>query len=129
MDLIQIAGFLGYVAGAIVILTSKTKNDNIKDLSQRVKILEAERIDAREQHVANREAIAGLKGELKTYKEIPLKSIANSLEALPKLVLSNDLILGTLKKSANIAANDKNQPVITHVDEMNVDKQILKEAV
>ena len=103
MTVVETIGYIGYVVGAVVILFSKTKSDNIKDLLDRVKILESDREDARAQHVDNQRAIANLEGQLSTYKEIPLKSIAQSLESLPKIVESNQKILDTLKSSAHIA--------------------------
>ncbi len=99
MTAIEIVGYVGYVVGAVVILASKTKSDNIKDLMERVNILEKEREYARSQHIENQKAIANLEGQLSTYKEIPLKSIADSLTALPILVTSNQQILDTLNKS------------------------------
>jgi hypothetical protein len=100
MTLIEIIGYIGYVVGAVIILSSKTKTDNIKDLLQRVEILEKERIDAREQHLENQKAISNLEGQLASYKEIPLKSIANSLDIL---TTSNKEILKVLQDSAVIA--------------------------
>lgn len=99
MKAVEIIGYVGYVIGALVILTSKTKSDNLADLKQRVEILEKEREYANEQHLANQKAISHLEGQLSTYKEIPLKSIAQSLEALPRLVDGNDKILNRLEMS------------------------------
>jgi hypothetical protein len=102
MTTLEIIGYAGYVVGAVIILASKTKNDNLKDLKERVDILERERTEARQQHIDNQKAIANLEGQLQTYKEIPLKSIARSLESLPVLVDSNDKILKTLENTAQI---------------------------
>lgn len=104
--IINITGYIALIVGAILILKSKIKTDNIKDLTERVKILEKEREYSREQHIENQKAISNLEGQLKTYKEIPLQQIANSLESLPKLVESNGKILSVLQKSAAIAADD-----------------------
>lgn len=99
-EILSVTGYILGVGGALAILFSRTKNDNIVDLKDRVGILEKERENAREQHLENQKAIANLEGQLATYKEIPLKSIAGSLE---KLSESNALILDTLKGSAQIA--------------------------
>lgn len=93
----DIIGFGALVAGAVLILMSKVKTNNLNDLRDRVKILEEEREEARRQHIENQKAIANLEGQLATYKEIPLKSIAKSLEELSK---SNKQILNRLEKSA-----------------------------
>jgi len=103
VDAIGIIGYIGYAVGAVLILTSKTKSNNLSDLKERVEILEKEREYAREQHIDNQKAIANLEGQLSTYKEIPLKSIAQSLQALPLIVTSNQQILDTLNRSAKIA--------------------------
>lgn len=94
---------LSVVALAVVgfyAIRSKVKNENIADLKDRVGILEKERDEARKQHLENQKAISNLEGQLATYKEIPLKSIAGSLEELTK---SNTAILETLMGSARVA--------------------------
>ncbi len=106
MTTTEVIGYAGYVVGAVIILASKTKSDNLRDLKERVEILEKERTEAREQHIENQKAISNLEGQLSTYKEIPLKSIAKSLEVLPKIVDSNSSILDILKKNADIAENE-----------------------
>lgn len=97
----DIIGFGALVAGAALILLSKVKTNNLNDLKERVAILENEREEARRQHLENQKAIANLEGQLATYKEIPLKSIAKSLNELSK---SNNLILNRLEKSAVLSA-------------------------
>lgn len=87
---ISALGYLAGVMGAFILIFSRIKNENLKDLQERVKILEAERNVAQQQHLENQKAIANLEGQLSTYKDIPLKSIALSLE---KLVATNDKIL------------------------------------
>ena len=101
---ISIGGYLVGVAGATVMLFSRVKTENLKDLQERVRILESERSEAREQHVANREAIGALQGKLDAYKEVPLKFIP---EALEQLIKSNNLILETLQKSAATLSTEK----------------------
>lgn len=96
----DITGYLALVGGAYLILKSKVKTDNLKDLKERVEILEKEREEARQQHLDNQKAIANLEGQLSTYKEIPLKQIAASLSELSD---SNRKILSTLEHSAVIA--------------------------
>lgn len=125
---ITISGYISLVVGAVLVLMSKVKTDNLNDLKERVEILEKEREDAREQHIENQRAISNLEGQLNTYKEIPLKSIASSLEALPKIVDSNSQILETLKGSAVIAATDRSQLVNSsqHIKNQVVDNQTVR---
>jgi len=99
----DILGYASLVGGSILILMSKVKTDNLNDLKDRVAILEKEREEARRQHLDNQKAIANLEGQLKTYKEIPLQQISNSLVELSN---SNSKILSVLQKSAEIEENN-----------------------
>lgn len=100
-NFLSIIGYLVGVAGAITVVFSKVKTDNLNDLKERVEILEKEREFARQQHIENQKALSNLEGQLSTYKEIPLKSIAKSLDELSK---SNGKILSRLEKSAVLAS-------------------------
>lgn len=100
MDVFTIAGYAVGVVGAVLALTSKTKSNNLADLKERVEILEKEREYARTQHIENLKAIANLEGQLKTYKDIPLQQIAESLKAL---ATSQDAVLKQLNDSARIS--------------------------
>lgn len=131
MNLNTYLNILSLAAMAVVafyVVRSKVKDENLKDLKERVEILEREREEARTQHLENQKAIANLEGQLQTYKEIPLKSIASSLQVLPNLVESNNQILATLKGSAIIAATDRNALLNPkqHIEEQTVEKQIVK---
>lgn len=98
---LNILGIISLVGGAYLVLMSKIKTDNLNDLKERVEILEKEREFARQQHIENQKALSNLEGQLSTYKEIPLKSIAKSLDELSK---SNGKILSRLEKSAVLAS-------------------------
>jgi len=102
--------YIGYalgIAGGFVMLFSRVKNENLKDLKERVEILENERELSRNQHMENQKAISNLEGQLSTYKEIPLKSIADSLQTIGQFqkdtARTNNLILKRLDKSAVIS--------------------------
>lgn len=99
-NFLSLIGYLVGVVGAVTIIFSKVKTDNLNDLKERVDILEKERDEARKQHLENQKAIANLEGQLATYKEIPLKSIAKSLD---ELSTSNGKILDRLENSAVLA--------------------------
>lgn len=94
LSLISIA-IVGYLAAK-----SKVKSENYNDLKERVEILEKAKKEAIEQHLANQKSIAHLEGQLKTYKDIPLQKIDESLALLAN---SNALILQTLKSNAAIS--------------------------
>ena len=100
----SVTGYIIGVAGAITIVFSRTKTENLKDLKERVDMLEKDREESRAQHLENQKAIANLEGQLSTYKEIPLKSIATSLEQIAK---SNGSILERLDKSAIALSTEK----------------------
>ena len=109
---------------AFYVVRSKVKDENLNDLKERVAILEKEREEARTQHIENQKAIANLEGQLKTYKEIPLKAIAASLSELSQ---SNGQILSVLQGSALIAANDRDiLGSKKTVKEMTVEHQTIK---
>lgn len=125
-DLIRdLVAFSALIGGAVLILMSKVKTDNLNDLKERVEILEKEREESRHQHIENQKAIANLEGQLATYKEIPLKQIANSLD---KLSQSNGKILKVLEGSAVIAAKDRNTLLnpSQNVETQNVEHQTVK---
>jgi hypothetical protein len=109
---------------ALFATRSKVKKDNYNDLKERVDILEKERDEARIQHLENQKAIANLEGQLKTYKEIPLKQIATSLS---ELSLSNGQILSVLQNSANVAAKDKAELATQHTENQEVHHQVINE--
>jgi hypothetical protein len=104
LDFISVIGYLIGVAGAVTIIFSRVKNENIKDLKERVEILEKERKEALEQHLANQKAISLLEGKLESYKEIPLRQIDDSLS---KIATSNQKIFNILKNSADILKAEK----------------------
>jgi hypothetical protein len=106
LNLTSLIGYLIGLAGAIVVIFSRVKNENLKDLRERVAILEnereeykklllKEREEAANQHIANREAIAALKKEIEIYRDLQLSSIAET----------NKQILNTLQASSK-TAND-----------------------
>lgn len=110
---------LSLVAMAVVafyVVRSKVKDENLRDLKERVDILEHKLEDAHKQHVENQKAISNLEGQLQTYKEIPLKQIANSLT---ELSASNGQILAVLQSSAAISAEKdlKSQKIDTQTAE------------
>ncbi len=124
MDAFGIIGYIGYVTGAIILLTSKTKSENLSDLKDRVEILEKELKYSKQEHLDNQKSIKFLEGQLSTYKEVPLKRIARSLTLLSK---SNVEILKTLQGSAIIAATDRDTLLNPkqNVKEQHVETQVV----
>jgi hypothetical protein len=102
----DVIAYVALAGGAILMLLSRVKNENLKDLKERVEILEKERTYAHEQHLENQKAISNLEGQLKTYKEIPLTKIADSLESL---AVSNNEIRDTIKNSGGMLVQTKDK--------------------
>ncbi len=123
----DILAYASLVAGAFLVLASRIKSENLKDLKDRVDILENALNSAKSDHIESLKAIANLEGQLSTYKEIPLKQIANSLTELSG---SNAKILTVLEGSALIAAKDRDVLVgkgsEQHVETQIVDRQVIK---
>jgi len=124
VNFLSALGYLVGVAGAITIIFSKVKTENLADLKERVAILEREREESRQQHIENQKAISNLEGQLASYKEIPLKSIAKSLETISAITRetgeSNKKILSVLESSALIAAHEKGDGgVLVHTKEQH----------
>ena len=103
-NFISVLGYLVGVAGAITIIFSRVKTENLNDLKDRVEILEKELLysrqqlekeqqEARKQHIVNQKAIAKLEGQVEIYKDLQLDSIAST----------NRKILDVLESSALIA--------------------------
>lgn len=108
------AGYLGFIVGSLLYARSKVPNQTITNYKlltesqeKRIAALEEQKKLDQETQVENIKAIADLQGQLKTYKDLPLKEIA---EALGKISNSNELILSTLNKSAVILADEKTAP-------------------
>ena len=87
---ISILGYIAGVMGATILLFSRVRNENMKDLQERVRILESERAVSEKQHLENQKTISNLEGQLQIVKDIPLRKISSSLE---EIVKSNNRIL------------------------------------
>lgn len=60
--------------------TIENQKELIETYEKRIKNLEDSRLEDHKQHVENAKAIAELQGQLKAYKEIPLKKLADEVE-------------------------------------------------
>lgn len=94
--------------------TVKLQNDSIAALEKNNEILSAElektRDSARNEHTESMKAIGVLEGRIQSYKEIPLKSISESLRLLATNQESikevNTRILDRLNNSADILVKE-----------------------
>ena len=108
--ILNVLSLVAILGSAWVVINSKVKSENLNDLKDRVEILEKERDESRQEHLANKESIAMLQGKLDAYREIPLKFIPEALEALIK---SNNQILETLKGNVKV----KKDGLLVHTKE------------
>ena len=138
-------GIFGLAVGAIVYIRSTTRkvNDSAsvelianltklretdrEEFTKRIKLLEDSRAE-------NQQAIARLEGQVAAYKDIPLQSIAASMEKMAQvnssIAESNAKILQTLQQSAVIAATDRDvltAPTSQIISEQTVEHQTVKE--
>jgi hypothetical protein len=107
---------------------TKLRETDREEFNNRLKLLE-------NQHVEDAKALANMQGQIATYKEIPLERLAKSMEQMAvdsrANAISNAEILATLKKSAIIAATDRD--ILTkgatnqQITEQTVEHQTVKE--
>lgn len=113
--ILDILGLIGLSGGGLVILFSSRSKENNKasselianltklretdkeDFNKRIKALEDQRVD-------DIKAIADLQGQVKVYKELPLRELA---EGIKQVASSNEKILNELQKTAVFAAEDR----------------------
>lgn len=99
LDLIRTLEALLVLGGIGAIVYSVFKNSTVRTTIQSQKelidTLTVQVSELRTLHIENEKAIAKLTGQLEVYKEIPLKTIAKSLE---KLAVAQDKILKQLKE-------------------------------
>ena len=96
---IDIVGSIALVMGAALVIISRTTKETI---SQQTILIAAqkERLDLLEQqHIENARKIGEMQGQLQAYKELPLKQIAESLNAL---AINQESIIKLLKRGVNV---------------------------
>lgn len=103
-NFIGVSGYVAGVAGAVFYARSKVPNQTIENYKQlaeaqekRISALEAQVKVDRQNHLDNIKAIADLQGQLKTYKELPLREMADAMEKISATEIN---ILAILQKSA-----------------------------
>lgn len=122
-----IAGIV-FVGGIVVYARGRIPQQTIKNLSvltdtyeKRIKALEDELRQNHQLQLKNVAAIGELQGQVNVYKELPLQELADGIK---KVADSNDEILGQLKITANIAAEDRD--VLTNQD-VHIRTEVQKE--
>lgn len=101
-----------YIRSQIPKQTIKQQGDLITALQQRQEEQMRENKDLRTAHSLNEKAIADLQGQIKVYKELPLKEIAESLQILEKMPEQfNKLQQENTKAILTAFQNIKNQNV------------------
>jgi len=96
---IDVTGSIALVIGAVLFILSRTTKDTIRQQTILISA-QKERLDLLElQHVENARKIGEMQGQLQAYKELPLKQIAESLNAL---AINQESIIKILNKGVKV---------------------------
>lgn len=99
------------VVAAYLVIKTRVPQQTIENQKQLIDTYEKRINSLEEQQLESIKALADLQGQLKTYKEVPLENIASALHSIStvnqSIAESNRLILGELKNTAIIAAQDR----------------------
>jgi hypothetical protein len=99
------------VGGALLYFRTRIPQQNVTQLTaltatyeKRITALEEEIKGYHKTSIENAKALADLQGQIKVYKELPLRELADGIKTVAD---SNDEILQTLKKSALVLDAEK----------------------
>lgn len=117
MDIFALIAVIVVIIGGVISLRQKQPKEIISNqkvlietYEKRLKALEDQSVADHKQHIENAKAIADLQGQIKVYKEIPLRQLADSMQKISDvnegIAASNQEILKTLKSSAKTLAHD-----------------------
>jgi hypothetical protein len=106
------------IGGSILYARNRIPQQNVQNLTaltntyeKRIKALEDELRDNHKLQLQNVSAIADLQGQVKVYKELPLRELADGINEVVKIsrdnALSNQHILETLQESAIALSTEK----------------------
>ncbi len=139
MDPIAIIGYISLIVGSILALFSRIPKQTITNYEQ-LSVAQEKRIAALEEqskvdhknHLENIKAIADLQGQIKVYKELPLREMAKAMQDISDgnkaIAESNRQILISLQSSAMIASEDRS--TLLHptqvVEKQTVETQVIK---
>jgi predicted phage tail protein len=132
MDPISIIGYIVGIGGGILALFSRIPKQTItnqKELidtyEKRITALEQQKEEDHKTQLENVRAIADLQGQIKVYKELPLREMARAMQEISEvnktIAESNTEILKTLRGSALIAAEDRLE---THTETTKTVKKV-----
>lgn len=139
MDLIAIIGYVSLAVGSILALFSRIPKQTITNYEQlsvaqekRIAVLEEQSKVDHKNHLENIKAIADLQGQIKVYKELPLREMAKAMQDISDgnkaIAESNRQILISLQSSAMIASEDRS--TLLHptqvVEKQTVETQVIK---
>ena len=139
MDPIAIIGYVSLAVGSILALFSRIPKQTITNYEQ-LSVAQEKRIAALEEqskvdhknHLENIKAIADLQGQIKVYKELPLREMAKAMQDISDgnkaIAESNRQILISLQSSAMIASEDRS--TLLHptqvVEKQTVETHVIK---
>lgn len=139
MDPISLIGYVVGIGGGILALFSRIPKQTITNYEQlsvaqekRIAVLEEQSKVDHKNHLENIKAIADLQGQIKVYKELPLREMAKAMQDISDgnkaIAESNRQILISLQSSAMIASEDRS--TLLHptqvVEKQTVETQVIK---
>jgi hypothetical protein len=106
------------IGGSILYARNRIPQQNVQNLTalvstyeKRIKAMEDELKDSHNLQLQNVSAIADLQGQVKVYKELPLRELADGINEVVKIskenAVSNQHILETLQRSAAALSTEK----------------------
>lgn len=111
----------GAAATELIANLQKLRETDKAEFMRRIKALENRHAEDERLHNENSKAIADLQGQLKTYKELPLVTLADGIK---EVAASNKEILAQLRETATIAAEDRD--VLTNQN-LHIKTEVRKE--
>ncbi len=106
-----------YIKARIPKETIKQQGELITALQQRQIQLDDENSKLRSDHIENQKAIAALQGQIKVYKELPLKEIAASLKMLEEMPKQFEKIQA---QNTKVIVDSVNNVKVQNVEQQNV---------
>lgn len=139
MDPISIIGYISLAVGSILALFSRlpkqtiaNQKDLIETYEKRLKALEDQKEEDHKTQLQNVRDIADLQGQIKVYKELPLQEMASAMQEISRvnkgIAESNTEILKTLRNSALIAADDRDELLhpTQNITQQTVENQVVR---
>lgn len=121
---------IGIIVMAILYIKSRLPKETIEQQGKLIEVLQkrldeiiSENKSLADKHFENEKGIADLQGQIKVYKELPLRDIARSMKALENLPKEFQRISKINTKEIKDAVHNIKEQ---HVQHQTVDKEVVK---